>query len=1044
MKTANTMRKTKLAAAISAACSIAATQAYGQAQQPDIEEIMVTGIRGSLQAAMDIKRNSSGVVDAISAEDMGKFPDTNLAESLQRITGVSINRVEGEGSEVTVRGFGGQFNMVTVNGRQMPAANIVGLANSAGSSNSRSFDFSALSSEGVRGLQVYKTGRADVASGGLGATINVSTLRPLEAGNQFSVGAKAVNDRGQSGSVTPELTGLVSWANEAGTFGVAGFASFQERDSAVRTGKHGGWVWQTPFDPTSNTFLGAEMENTPEGDDLAGFAANSRLAFAETNRERRNAMLTLEFAPTDRLRITADAMYATNEMDQFNREDQAWLSRQFDVVQWDGNPIVNIPDTTVETITTDGAGNLDVRFDEFGKDLLLANDDIAVKDELMSLGVNLAYDVTDTLTLSADIATSSAESGGNHPGGWIRHNAAIAGGVVGWQAHDFSNPVPQTLLAITDGEGNQNGVFEKEDVGTQVVQNGKSDQEHDLDQFQFMGDWQVADNVSVNFGVGYLESEMQQQAMSTNDTLGGWGVSTTGDIVERNPDLLTQDCVACEFNDTDFTMGNEANQALMGLVPQEAFDQGVSLMPLGMVGFRTDPRELQRTFDGFVNGAGDVFDFDNQTVNSRSNNLIEEEMFSLFAGTEMDGFIGDMPLNVNAGIRWEKTDVASTTLQTLPQQIIWNSDNDFTTILGDNRQNVSEEHSYRNFLPNLDISLDITDQLKARASFSKTLARPDYGNLFLPVNVGSPDTLTFLGGVASADTGSAQLDPLESDNFDLSLEYYYGESNYASIGYFEKSVSNFIGTAQRQRTFFGLRDVTSGAPGTRSGMAAQALQDRGFAANEQNMFTMTAILDNPQEFPGGADEFDTSSGLAFDVFSRFDVAPNSDDPLLSFTTEQPVNNEDARLNGLEMGWQHFFGQTGFGFQVNATFVDGDVDFDPTADPFGADQFALEGLSDSGNLIVMYENDRFGGRIAYNIRDQFLASTNAGDRVPRVFDEYNQLDFNLNYNITEQLQVTLEGINILEEELFAFGRTEKQVEWIREGDARYMLGVRYSF
>ena len=72
--------------------------------------------------ALDAKRNTSGVMDAISAEDIGKFPDANLAESLQRVTGVSVNRVEGEGSEVTIRGFSGQFNLVTLNGRQMPAA----------------------------------------------------------------------------------------------------------------------------------------------------------------------------------------------------------------------------------------------------------------------------------------------------------------------------------------------------------------------------------------------------------------------------------------------------------------------------------------------------------------------------------------------------------------------------------------------------------------------------------------------------------------------------------------------------------------------------------------------------------------------------------------------------------------------------------------------------------------------------------------------------------------------------------------------------------
>ena len=116
-------RKSKLSVAVLAA---AGTLSAGQviAQEGMIEEVVVSGIRGSLERAMDTKRDSSGVVDAISAEDIGKFPDTNLAESLQRISGVSINRVNGEGSEVTVRGFGGGFNLVTLNGRQMPSANV--------------------------------------------------------------------------------------------------------------------------------------------------------------------------------------------------------------------------------------------------------------------------------------------------------------------------------------------------------------------------------------------------------------------------------------------------------------------------------------------------------------------------------------------------------------------------------------------------------------------------------------------------------------------------------------------------------------------------------------------------------------------------------------------------------------------------------------------------------------------------------------------------------------------------------------------------------
>jgi len=146
------------------------------------QTIIVEGIRGSLQRSMDVKRDAIGVVDAISAEDIGKFPDTNLAESLQRITGVSINRTNGEGSEITVRGFGPDFNLVTLNDRTMPTAEVraVGQRDNYGAGGDRAFDFSNLASEGVSGLQVYKTGQAILPSGGIGATVNIETRRPLD------------------------------------------------------------------------------------------------------------------------------------------------------------------------------------------------------------------------------------------------------------------------------------------------------------------------------------------------------------------------------------------------------------------------------------------------------------------------------------------------------------------------------------------------------------------------------------------------------------------------------------------------------------------------------------------------------------------------------------------------------------------------------------------------------------------------------------------------------------------------------------------------
>ena len=115
-----------------------------------MEEVVVTGVRRSLMDSAAIKRDSDGVVDAISAEDIGKFPDTNLAEAMQRITGVSIDRggpggASGEGQRITVRGIGPDYNLVLLNGRQMPASSLLDTA----ASTSRAFDFSNLAAEAV-------------------------------------------------------------------------------------------------------------------------------------------------------------------------------------------------------------------------------------------------------------------------------------------------------------------------------------------------------------------------------------------------------------------------------------------------------------------------------------------------------------------------------------------------------------------------------------------------------------------------------------------------------------------------------------------------------------------------------------------------------------------------------------------------------------------------------------------------------------------------------------------------------------------------------
>src|SRR5262245_19996009 len=292
---------------------------YAQEQSSeDLEEVVVTGLRGSLKASMETKRDAVGVVDAINAEDIGKFPDTNLSEALQRITVDSIDRRNGDGALVTARGFGPSFNMITLNGRQMPAADTYGggdaITGGVGG-NSRAFNFANLAAEAVNAVEVYKTGRADVATGGIGATINVRTARPLDNdGMVLNLGVKAINDTTNrvGDDFTPEFSGIFGFANDAKTFGFGLSASYQQRDSGTSTSTVNDWhiqAWDssngginnnnrdraplyvnnngTPTIP-GDDFTQATIVNAPANGQLYGIPNDIRYAFSDSERTRTN------------------------------------------------------------------------------------------------------------------------------------------------------------------------------------------------------------------------------------------------------------------------------------------------------------------------------------------------------------------------------------------------------------------------------------------------------------------------------------------------------------------------------------------------------------------------------------------------------------------------------------------------------------------------------------------------------------------------------------------------------------------------------------
>ncbi len=380
-----------------------------QTKSETLEEVVVTGLRASLQASMDIKREAVGVVDAITAEDMGKFPDTNLAESLQRITGISIDRRNGEGAQVTARGFGPQFNLVTLNGRQMPGADGFGngeITIGGQGSGTRSFNFAQLAAEAITGVEVYKTSRADLPSGGIGATVNVKTARPFDtSGTVLNVGAKGVYDESSpfDTEISPEVSGIFSMTNDDKTWGVGLSASYQKRHGGSVQFTENAWNIQA-WDGTSAALRpDATVTNAPAIGQLYGMPNDMRYAFSDFERERINAQGVVQFAPSDALTLTLDYTFANNDITENRGEQTIWLQRNnsFTDLTFDTNEEVATP-----VFLRDLVGGKDFGFEQQRNEQ---------KNELNSIGFNAAWRVTDTFTLGLDAHNSKSKSLPNDP-----------------------------------------------------------------------------------------------------------------------------------------------------------------------------------------------------------------------------------------------------------------------------------------------------------------------------------------------------------------------------------------------------------------------------------------------------------------------------------------------------------------------------------------------------------------------------------------------------------------------------------------------------
>jgi len=991
--------------ALALASALAIPAAFAQSAPggaaTDLDTVTVTGIRGSLQSSMNLKRDSIGVVDGIIAEDIGKFPDTNLAESLQRISGVSIDRTgSGEGSKITVRGVGPDFNLVLLNGRQMPATSLP--PNGSGITGSRAFDFANLASEAISGLQIYKSAHADKPTGGIGAVVDVRTTRPLDSpGLQATLGVKGVMDTSSDHlpdsypgkSLTPEVSAIFSNTFAGGRFGIAASGSYQARDSGYSHARIGDWTFFRGDDATSGgrlplpheqddpKFADYQISNRPGLDSIYGRPNFITYDIDAVQRQRRNGQLTLQFAPVDNLTATVDYTYADNRVQRYRDELQTFFANQPGTSSWTDGPVA-APIIYSEYLPANNGS------------LGFSHAEVKTRSELESLGFNLQWQPGDNLDLAFDHHASDAEirpDSGYGSAYFLGTSAFIRGDA----AVDFSGKLPILSMKLAPGIAQLEP--EHAVLSLSGFRNGYNRSE--VRQFQASGTFRFADYQALDFGLA--STEVSNRSAESENANYVNAVGTPADY----PDDIWQAVHIKHLYDQfpGYNHPDFADRMLIVRDFERLREKGIELRNEALYSpapsYTDDLRTSEKTRSAYLQWRN-TFDW-------------------------------AVPVNVAAGVRYETTEVDSRS-QVLPPagNIAWSAENLFNMTMASTPVFEGGSGKYHYWLPNLDVRVDLRENLTLRGSYGKSIGRPGWRDLQGGLSARSQYPIQ--GG--SGTRGNPGLLPLESKNFDLSLEWYYGEGSYASLGYFRKNIKNFIGNSVREESPYPIYSPIGG-------VLWQEAIDVGGCGESAQVCIRDYIFLNHADKPGVEHTGQNDAGQQTGT-----ITGQPGDPLAIFTVTSKANQRSDTVDGFEISLQHLFGASGFGIATNYTKVDSGL---RVANHSLEDQYAMVGLSDSANLVVFYDKHDWQVRVAYNWRDEFLSSIgnpSGGRGVPHPYytESYGQLDINITWAVNERLSLFAEGINLTDETQRIYVRHPNALGELSQTGPRYMFGARYRF
>ena len=963
-----------------------ATQEAAESQE--LEEVVVTGFRGSLNTAIAAKRQENAAIDVIASEDIGKFPDSNLAESMQRIPGVALSRSDGgEGRNISVRGLGAGFTKVRINGMegaaQTGSSDIYGAGN-----NGRAFDFNVFPTEIFSQLAVRKTASADVEEGSLGATVDLKSPSAFDYPDQnvFSITGRGLYNE-VSEEVDPRVSMLYGTKFFDDTLGMLATFSFQERHtrevgySAVDILHFGtnannigtatapillpfctpqGWTLTGPSPVIGQRGATGTDCSTGNGrtSDMAAFmevynrtntairdAAGNlvpgggafhprlpRFVNSEQDTERAGGSLSLQWRPNENTTVSVDGLLSRYQQE---RRDNYILGLSFGRnLSNNGQPMVSIKD---------------VEFDEDGSMIYGLFDGMDVRseglvDQFVSKFEQLSLDVNHQINDSFGVHVYAGRSI-NTWDGPLRFQTFIDaidtdnfevdfrnGGAVPRISFGFdvSDPANFTYAPTPDGNQTVLGGFSLQGKPQQNITANNT--------FELDGSWQMSDAWKVKVGAQYRESHYSSH---------GANPIRNATLTRALPAGTTLADITTQISGLDdlFGAGAPASWAAIDL-------------------HRWD----------------DVFDIDSVLTCEAQCGAAQSKIFEdvktgyiMFAFDSGDNW--GIPIRGDFGVRYVMTDQFASGIipTTAPATSIYTSFGQYNEV----------ERDYSDTLPSFNVVFELSDNLLARLSGSKVMSRPELGNL-------APTA----GVTATTRTGNVNnpfLDPIRADTYDLALEWYFAEGSLLSVAYFYKDIESFI-----QR-------ITSQVPYRELGLPDSLLD--GTPASPTDIFTV----------------------------GRFENTPGG--PLKGFEI-----NAQVQFNFLPSFWSNF------GVLGNYTKVDADIEYFLSAGgpSTTAQLVGMSPTTAAGTLY--YENDKFSVRTTAAYRDKYFRAIPASPGSDVRGDlATTYVDAQASWFVNDNLTILLEAQNLTGERgTLYIDDTREDTLFQTEVGTTYTLGATFKF